>query len=239
MLGRMSATDHRATEPSGSGSATVHTEVELKFDIDATTAVPDFSDAGLAVVRTAVHELSAVYWDTEDLALIRHKITLRRRTGGTDAGWHMKFPGSHGRREFQIPHLAPEVPREIVDEASAALGRAIYAEDLRPIAQIDNTRHVAVLARQGDSEAVELYEVCDDHVTTTSLLPGGMKQTWREWEIELTDAALGLADGGENLTRSVSAIALAAGAKPSRSKSKLVTAIGENAIPPREDVSVQ
>ena len=37
-------------------------------------------------------ELDAVYFDTSDLRLARAGITLRRREGGTDPGWHLKLP---------------------------------------------------------------------------------------------------------------------------------------------------
>ncbi|WP_242418751.1 CYTH domain-containing protein, partial [Frankia sp. CpI1-P] len=36
--------------------------------------------------------LDAVYYDSDDLRLARNQITLRRRTGGHDAGWHLKLP---------------------------------------------------------------------------------------------------------------------------------------------------
>src|SRR5690242_8931308 len=39
----------------------------------------------------APFELSAVYYDTADLRLIRSRLTLRRRRGGSDAGWHLKL----------------------------------------------------------------------------------------------------------------------------------------------------
>ncbi|MGT2464242.1 CYTH domain-containing protein [Sinomonas atrocyanea] len=40
-----------------------------------------------------------MYFDTADLALAAHGMTLRRRTGGTDAGWHLKIALGPGRRE--------------------------------------------------------------------------------------------------------------------------------------------
>ena len=36
--------------------------------------------------------LTAVYYDTDDLRLARSRVTLRRRTGGGDSGWHLKLP---------------------------------------------------------------------------------------------------------------------------------------------------
>ena len=49
-------------------------------------------------------QLEAEYYDTDDLRLIRAGITLRRRRGGDDAGWHLKLPvGAATRREIQVP----------------------------------------------------------------------------------------------------------------------------------------
>lgn len=74
-------------------------EVEAKFSVTSDTVVPDLTTImGVEqIVSTKVHHLSAVYYDTEDLRLTRSKITLRRRTGGTDDGWHIKFPGKTGQ----------------------------------------------------------------------------------------------------------------------------------------------
>jgi uncharacterized protein YjbK len=50
------------------------------------------------------HQLEAVYYDTADLALAAGRITLRRRTGGDDAGWHLKFPAGSGElQEVRLP----------------------------------------------------------------------------------------------------------------------------------------
>src|SRR4030095_8590831 len=76
-------------------------EVERKYDVDWSTPVPDLRDvAGVAAVGEPVeHELVAVYVDTEDLALAAGRVTLRRRTGGDDDGWHLKLPASDGERD--------------------------------------------------------------------------------------------------------------------------------------------
>ena len=49
-------------------------------------------------------QLDAVYFDTADLRLARAGITLRRREGGSDAGWHLKLPvGADSRDELRVP----------------------------------------------------------------------------------------------------------------------------------------
>ncbi len=86
--------------------ATEHTEIERKFDVEETFVLPDLSGVpGVASVGApVVHDLDASYYDTVDLRLARAKITLRRRTGGTDAGWHLKLPAAAGaRRELHSP----------------------------------------------------------------------------------------------------------------------------------------
>ena len=40
----------------------------------------------------AEQKLEADYYDTSDLRLVRAGVTLRRRHGGGDAGWHLKLP---------------------------------------------------------------------------------------------------------------------------------------------------
>src|SRR5512144_1290328 len=55
--------------------------------------------------------LSAVYYDTEDLRLARAGITLRRRSGGSDDGWHLKLPaGRDARDEVRLPAGEPGAP---------------------------------------------------------------------------------------------------------------------------------
>ncbi|MFP3702171.1 CYTH domain-containing protein, partial [Burkholderia sp. SIMBA_013] len=69
-------------------------ETERKFDVDAATPLPALGkiDGVERVGDPAIHTLEAIYFDTRDMALARRRITLRRRTGGPDAGWHLKLP---------------------------------------------------------------------------------------------------------------------------------------------------
>ncbi|MBF4579758.1 CYTH domain-containing protein [Frigoribacterium sp. VKM Ac-2530] len=85
-------------------STSEQTEIERKYDVDAEAVVPDLdglsSPAGGAapvlevarVERSAPAHLRAVYHDTDDHLLLGSRITLRRRTGGHDEGWHLKLP---------------------------------------------------------------------------------------------------------------------------------------------------
>ena len=73
-------------------------ETEKKYDVDAAAALPDLAAIpGVGRVGDPHQaELEAVYFDTEDLVLASRRITLRRRSGGADAGWHVKLPPEAG-----------------------------------------------------------------------------------------------------------------------------------------------
>lgn len=204
-------------------------EIEAKFAVDLSTEVPDLTAAdGIESISSQEqHELSAVYYDTADLRLTREKITLRRRTGGNDAGWHLKLPGTHGRKEIRA-ELGPEVPAgepaEVPKDLMAEIRSLVRAVPLRPIAQIDNNRTVITVA---NAAGTDIIEFCDDHVTARSFLPTGKEIRWREWEIELTQDGLAEANAMELLSNAAGTLR-AAGAFPSSSPSKLSTALGDS-----------
>lgn len=202
-------------------------EVEAKFAVDELTTVPELTSLpGVeSIASTAEHHLSAIYYDTRDLRLTRAKITLRRRTGGKDDGWHIKLPGSMGRTELHAELGEPvngqfQVPPELLEQVRAV----VRTKELVPIAQVDNHRVESVLA---DAEGVALAEFCDDHVTAWSLLPGGQRTSWREWELELTDA-ISSTERGAELLATATTVLIGAGARKSASPSKLVAALGDS-----------
>lgn len=202
-------------------------ELEVKLAVDRGTKAPSISlvDATLSITSTTTHHLSAIYFDTADLRLTRSKITLRRRTGGKDEGWHVKLPSAGGgRRELHVPlgdggagAGEEPVPESLLDAVRDIVGDAA----LSPIARVDNRRVESILSREGTAYA----EFCDDHVSAWSYLPGGEAQQWREWELELTDAVAGT-ETGDTLLRNATEAMLSAGARPADSPSKLVQALG-------------
>jgi len=106
-------------------------EIERKYDVTEATPLPDLHTLpGVRRVDQPVeHLLEAVYFDTDDLTLAANHITLRRRTGGDDAGWHLKLPqSSDTRRELHEPL---GVDRNRVPEA--LLQRAEYSPYYRQI----------------------------------------------------------------------------------------------------------
>ena len=192
-------------------------ETERKYDVDAGFVLPDLAGAGgsVSMAPPDVQLLEATYYDTDDLRLITARITLRRRTGGDDAGWHIKLPvGGDTRREVHFPLGPPGrvVPGEIAAEVARWSGGA----PLRPVARLETHRTVRRLV----SESGEvLAEVADDQVTGSRPDPADpetwrLQDTWGEVEVELKSGTPGLLD-------EAAAGLAAAGAKPSRSASKL------------------
>lgn len=195
-----------------------HREVERKFDVDASAISPSFEGiAGVArVAQSPVQELDAVYFDTAGHDLAARRITLRRRTGGPDAGWHLKLPaGPDTRTEIHAP-LGAEIPAELSDLVAAIVRDA----PLVPVAQIRTDRRVVVVC-DGDGEV--LAQFCDDHVTATA---GDAEQRWREWELEL-------GRGDIKLLNRLSNRLLDTGARPAGYGSKLARTLGGGAVRPR------
>jgi CHAD domain-containing protein len=202
-----------------------YVEVERKFDVDDSTLSPSF--AGLTAITRIEKQppltLRAVYFDTPARDLAAHSITLRRRTGGADAGWHLKLPaGPDARTEVRAPLDAAEdnVPDELRDVVLAI----VRDRPLRPVAQITTTRDVHLLCGH-DGEV--LAEFCDDEVTAGLADTDEEPQQWREWEIELVGA-----DAPANLLDRLSNRLLDAGAAPAQHGSKLARALGDTAPEP-------
>src|SRR5690349_7023594 len=100
-------------------------EVERKYEVPAGFVLPDLTEVpGVSRVGEPVeHRLDATYYDTAELRLAANRVTVRRRTGGSDAGWHVKHPVADrpgARNELQLP-LGREpnrVPAEVIDAVS-------------------------------------------------------------------------------------------------------------------------
>lgn len=191
-----------------------HVEIERSYDAPADASPPDLTGVdGIArTVTETTRHLEATYLDTADLALARARITLRRRVGGKDDGWHLKLPGDGAdtRHEVQAP-LADELP-DVIRERVAQLTDA----PLEPLVLVVNDRTTTLLL---DADDRVLAELCDDHVTTTGLRPGVPAQAWAEWEAELVEGDVDLLDRVEQAL-------LDAGAARLQLASKLVRAMG-------------
>ena len=196
-------------------------EIERTYDANADTPLPRWDAIpGLARVGDVeVRPLDARYFDTADLSLSRAGVALRRRTGGPDAGWHVKGPRQgDGRLELIWPLGEDErMPREIIEAIAA------WAEGpLTPLARIENTRHAYSLF---DGDGAVIAEFVDDRVRATDVRRGAQR-AWREWEVELGPAAPVDAAGRDELFTAIEAVVFAAGGRPAASDSKLGRALG-------------
>lgn len=192
-----------------------HLEVEAKYSVAPEAVLPDFDDlAGVAAVDPpASQDLAADYFDTEDLRLARLGITLRRRTGGEDAGWHLKVPVGKARYEAHEPLPADLMPpRPVVD----AIAGVVRGRSLSPVVTIRTSREVHRLRDAGGSV---LAEVADDRVAAERWEPTARATAWREWEVELVE-------GGEAVLQRVSRLLESSGACAATHSSKLAQALG-------------
>jgi CHAD domain-containing protein len=202
-------------------------EIEDKYDVDRDTVLPAL-DRLPGVERLDPPEeerLEATYFDTPDLALARAGVTLRRRTGGHDAGWHLKLPGDEGKHEVRVPlsrasRTAPKALRDMV--YGHVRGRALTV-----VATIRTTRTVHRLRGEGGAM---LAEVADDQVEAESHgteLEPARDLAWREWEVELVDGDGRLLERAAKLLRE-------AGARDGSYPSKLVRTLGDR-LPPKPE----
>jgi inorganic triphosphatase YgiF len=186
-------------------------ETEQKYDADADFVLPELGGRRIAAPKRIY--LSATYFDTDHLDLIKHKITLRRRVGGDDEGWHLKLPvRKDTRQELHAP--LHEGDTGIVPARFAAQVEDITAgRPLRPIAILDTERTVVPVAGPtGDA----LAEVADDRVTAIRFGETGSEpMTWREIEVEAKSP------DATDLLETVGKALREAGARPSASGSKL------------------
>ncbi|MDX3849335.1 CYTH and CHAD domain-containing protein [Streptomyces sp. AK02-01A] len=166
-----------------------------------------------AVAGRGVVELDAVYYDTTDLRLSAGSLALRRREGGADEGWHLKFPVSTGiRDEIQAP-LADTVP----DELSGLLRSHIRDAELVPVVRLLSSRDISELL---DAKGALLAEVSVDTVRAERLTADPATTSWTEVEVELADDAdPALLDEVEKRLRE-------AGLRPASWSSKLGRALG-------------
>ena len=209
-------------------------EVERKFEVFESTVSPSFE--GLSSVarveRSPSQQLDAVYFDTPAHDLASHRVTLRRRTGGPDAGWHLKLPaGPDARTEVRVP-LGDDNNDTVPDELLDVVLAIVRDRPVGPVARISTSRAVDVLyGADGDAVA----EFCDDDVVARAEDDKESEQRWREWELELAEGA------DRDLLDRLANRLLDAGAVPAGHGSKLARVLesedadGPDAVEPPAD----
>lgn len=168
-------------------------EIERKYEATAEEAgpsgrpdlpgLPELTGAGpvASVVSKGMTTLDATYYDTPERRLFADGITLRRREGGDDAGWHLKLPvGPDTREEIHAP-LGDEVPSEM----AALIRSRVRRAPLLPLARLRSERDRKHLV---DADGTVLAEVSVDRVTARRLAPEeGEPVRWTEVEVELAE----------------------------------------------------
>lgn len=184
-------------------------EREDKFDAAADFVVPDVTELlpDGARVETTSERLRTYYFDTEDLALLRADMTLRRRTGGTDTGWQLKVAHKPARAEIRVQGNGRKVP----DALQELLLGATRGRQLRQVASVMTQRSVHRLL---GADGHRLADIDDDTVQATAGGAAATVMTWREIEIEL-------GNGDEKLLTVLGKRLRKAGARPATSGSKL------------------
>lgn len=207
----------------GANGASHSVEVELKFDVDESTPLPDWSTLPgvVSVGEPELRQLDATYLDSDDLALAHAGYAVRHRAGGPDEGWHIKGPrgADGGRVELHWP-ISPV--DEIPDAVAEAVSKITSASDFAPIARIRNGRTAYALQ---DEHGDLVAEFVDDHVTATDER-SGTDRSWREWEFELGPAAPEAAEERAALLSAAEAAVQAAGGRAAASDSKLARTLG-------------
>lgn len=207
----------------GSGGAS-SVEIELKFDVDDDTALPDW--AGLPGVDRVdgpeQRDVDARYLDLADMTLGRAGYALRRRSGGPDAGWHIKGPrrADGGRVETHWP--LDDGDGSVVPDAVARAVAEIAPGPVSPLARIRNARAAFALV---DADGALVAEFVDDHVRATDERRG-TTSTWREWEFELGPAAPPDGAARAALLAAATSAVERAGGRAAASDSKLARALG-------------
>ncbi|WP_460065627.1 CYTH and CHAD domain-containing protein [Streptomyces sp. YKOK-I1] len=190
-------------------------EIERKYESDD-SGLPDLTGvAGVAsVLDKGTAELDATYYDTSDLRLASASITLRRRTGGSDAGWHLKLPVGPGVRDEIRAPLSDTVP----DELAGLVRSRVREGQLVAVVRLRSARDVRDLV---DADGRLLAEASVDTVRAERLFGGQGSAQWSEIEVELAD------DGDPALLDKVEKRLRKAGVRPSKSASKLARALAE------------
>jgi CHAD domain-containing protein len=176
-------------DPGKGESVTATLENERKYSVDGDAGLPPLDHIpGVSVLAQDEFTLQATYYDTADLRLLSSRVTLRQRTGGADAGWHLKLPApGEARTEVSAPPDGDDVPAALADLV-VGLRRGA---PLQPVARLTTQRRILNLQ---DASGRVLAEVADDRVTGQSLVGETEPAIWREIEVELKDGDVDLLD---------------------------------------------
>jgi CHAD domain-containing protein len=178
-------------------------ERELKLSVEPGFELPPLP------VETTPKRLRAIYYDTSDLRLARHGVTLRRRSEEGRDRWQLKLPTHEARLELEWEADDSAIPGEITWLLTAHL----RGHELGPIAELHTLRRAVRLTAQGEPAA----DVVHDSVEV--LEDNRVVRSFEEVEIEQ------IGDGAERLIARVEKQLRAAGARSSDGRAKVFQAL--------------
>lgn len=196
----------------------VQLEVERKYEVPA-HAEPDWSAMPILTVDAgeSPRALTTEYFDTPQRRLADHGVVLRRRHGGPDAGWHLKYRTGQGKHELQVPLLktSNRMPAQMKQYVNGLSG----GQELESLATVANNRRVlyAVHPQHGP-----VAEICLDDVVATDRR-AGLRRSWVECEVELVN---GSGADPDAVFDEIEAVLFASGLKASASTAKIARALG-------------
>ncbi|OXS84330.1 CYTH and CHAD domain-containing protein [Kocuria marina] len=202
---------------------TQQVEIERKYDVaeQRTPRLKLHKLKNFTVGDPVEHEMSATYYDTADLALAHAKVAVRRRTGGSDDGWHVKYQAGQVRGELHYEPLKTSAQR-IPAALRKVLTGLTLGEELTPVATINTHRTVyPVLGEDG-----QYAELCLDAVSARDER-GRVTREWSECEVELTRDDL-TQKQARTVFEAAESVLYAAGAAPSSSVAKIARALGQD-----------
>jgi CHAD domain-containing protein len=229
-------------------------ETEQKYEGDAHIVLPPLQGLpGVATVSDPEAEtLVAMYYDSDDLRLLLAGVTLRRREGGADEGWHLKLPDdgaglagsareASARREIRMSLARGDRDRhdrhpEGANGSSAGrdpvpgeLARLVRVHTrgaaLRPVARIETRRRRTTLR---DPQGESLAEIAVDEVAAQTFGRTTTVVRWNEVEAELTG-------GSPRLARAVSDRLRRSGLHRAGHRAKLERALADSPHASGED----
>lgn len=200
-------------------------EIERKYELyDLVAPVPDipWNQLESFTPREAVVEnLDATYFDTASHVLGRARVAVRRRIGGYDQGWHIKFDDADGARHEVHFALLSQAKRQ-----PAAVGKFLagvtLGEALEEAVSV-KTRRVRTVVE--DSSGEPIGEICQDSVHAYHAATEETR-IWNEWEIEIINPDSAQV---ESFFEQCEFLLADAGIEPSHSVAKVARALGQDA----------
>ncbi len=156
----------------------VKLQVPRRFDLRTLEAGVN----GFTASPVEAHKLSTVYYDTDDLRLVRWGCSLRYRKG---QGWTLKLPagevvGSLRRVEHVFVDDGAKPPAQALELVTAFLRG-------KPVAPVARLRTVRKSLRLHGATGEDIAEVVDDDVRV--IQDGRVADRFREVEVELLNGA--------------------------------------------------